>query len=303
MKRHFYPSFSHGVPDRRKRRAQQKVKKTAQMVFLFVSIPVLFACIVFLLFFSKFFAIDRIDVLASGGIDSQDVRSILFKKMDEHRFLFAQNGNMFLFDTKSALDALNTSFAVDTLSLKRQFPSTLQVVISGRSFAAVWCTQGACYTLYTDGKISQQIDAIAMGIDMSKLPASFHSTSTPISQRKKKNDVHPIEIPVFVDERNDPLPQDQSSLVASSALTAVRDMVRLLTEKGIKVAYIRTHNASADTTAVTEEGWDILFTPFEDIPPQIENLQTVLDTKIKKDRKKLKYIDVRFQNHIYYTFR
>ncbi len=175
--------------------------------------------------------------------------------------------------------------------------------ISGKPFAALWCTIGVCYTLYTDGKISQQVDVVTMGVDISKLPVSFHTTSTLSVRQEKKTEKNPFEIPLFIDERNDPLPKDHSPLISPAALGVARDIVRQLSEKGIKIVNIKTHNQSADTTAITEEGWDILFTPFEDASSQIENLQTVLDTKIKNNRKKLRYIDVRFQNHIYYTFR
>lgn len=302
MRRHFYPSLSQNIPDRRKRRTRQKVKKIVHFTFLFVSIPVFFACAVFLFFFSKFFAIERIDVVAQGDISPQDVRSVLFKKMDEQRFLFGRNGNIFLFDKESALDALETSFAVDTVFIQRVFPATIQVTISGKAFAGIWCTQGNCYALTMDGKISRQVDAASLGVDTSKFPESFYTSSTISLQRTKKIDAQPLSLPLFIDEKNNLPPQDQSPLISSLALGSIREMVGSLLEKKIPIVYIKTHYQSADTTAITEEGWSILFTPFEEIRPQVENLQTILDTKIKKNRKKLKYIDVRFQNHIYYTF-
>ena len=303
MRRYLTQSLSHSTPDRRKRKTHRKIKKVAQDAFLIVSIPTLFFCVMFLLFFSKFFAIERIDVLASGGIDPEHVRSILFEEMDTRRFLLAQNGNIFLFDTVSALNAIRASFAVDVLSLRKVFPATLQVTISGKSFAGIWCTQGICYKLFTDGRVSQQVDIVAMGIDPSELPDSFHTTTTFVFQKKKGNTPRGLDMPLFIDEKNNPLPNDQSPLISSSALASTGDMVKLLAEKGISAIFIKTYTQSADMTAVTDEGWSILFTPFEDIPSQSQNLQTVLNTKIKKDRKKLRYIDVRFQNHIYYTFR
>ncbi|MBI2644746.1 hypothetical protein HYW94_01030 [Candidatus Uhrbacteria bacterium] len=289
--------------DRRSRRARKRTKKFVKFFVLCIGIPVFVASAVFFFFFSRFFAIDRIDVSASGGIDPQDVRSVLFKKMDERKFVLASNGNIFLFDIESALEALKNSFAVDEISITRRFPITVEVVISGKPFSAFWCTQGACYALFADGSVSRQVDVIAMGADISKLPALFHSTSTSQFERKKQPAAPALEIPLLVDEKNDPIPQDHSPRISSAALAVVRDMARQLSEKKIGISHIRTHSTSADTTAVTREGWDILFTPFEDARGQIENLTTVLDTKIKSDRKRLKYVDVRFQNHIYYTFR
>jgi hypothetical protein len=294
---------SYSVPDRRRRKARQKIKKIFHIFLLCIGIPAVIAVGAYILFFSKFFAIERIDVSASGGIHPQDVRSVLFKNMDERRFFFIRNGNIFLFDKESALKDLRNFFAVDTVEIQKKFPSSLAVAISGKPFAALWCTSGFCYALYTDGTVSKQVDAIAMGVDFSKLPASFHGTSTGALLRAKKQRTRQLEIPLFIDEKNEAISQENTSLISPSALTIARDMFQRLTEKKIPIAYIRTHTQSADTTAVTQEGWDILFTPFEPADAQVENLQTVLFEKIKDKRKNLKYIDVRFQNHIYYTFR
>jgi len=304
MNMRFFHYRPHGVPDRRKRKAQQRVKKIIRFFLFCGGIPILAGGIAYIFFFSKFFTIERIDVSASGGIESQDVRSVLFKKMDERRFLFIRNENIFLFDNHAALEDLKNFFAVDSVSIQRNFPTTLSVTISGKPFAALWCTNGSCYALYTDGTVSKQVDAVAMGADISLLPVSFHGINTArIPEQEKKKHDSPFEIPLFVDEKNEALPAENTPLIASSALTITRDMIQQLTEKKIAIAYIRTHAKSADTTAVTKEGWDILFTPFERASPQVENLQTILDTKIKDKRKNLKYVDVRFQNHIYYTFR
>lgn len=283
---------------------RQKFRKAFRILGICIGIPALVLTATFFFLFSRFFAIERIDVSASGGIDPADVRSVLFKMMDEPRFLIGENGNIFLFDTKEALDALHEFFAVDEVSLRRAFPDALQITISGKPFAGLWCTLGACYSLSTDGTVSRQVDAAALGVDMSQLPEFFYGTSTPLGLRQKKKDAQrPIEIPIFVDDKNDPISQDSTPLISSAALATARDMVKQLIERSIGVAYIKTHSRSADMTAVTKEGWDILFTPFEEASGQIQNLETVLNTKIKKKRKRLRYIDVRFQNHIYYTFK
>jgi hypothetical protein len=51
--------------------------------------------------------------------------------------------------------------------------------------------------------------------------------------------------------------------------------------------------------AVTENGYDILFDPSQDVQNQVTHLETVLREQIS-DPSVLQYIDVRFDDHVYY---
>jgi hypothetical protein len=54
---------------------------------------------------------------------------------------------------------------------------------------------------------------------------------------------------------------------------------------------------------VTSEGWAIYLNAADDLHTQLSHAQTILKTKIGGDRKNLEYIDVRFDEKIFFKLR
>lgn len=286
------PSFTR----RRTRKSRPQTLSVVKGILPWIAVSALAGSGVYALFFSTFFVIDRIDVSVQGSVDSTDVRAALFEVMDTPTFGAFSQKNFFLFREASARHHLEDRFAVQSLAIRKSFPNRLQVTLEGSPFRAVWVSGTTAWDLTARGRIKTVIDPYVIRGFPSSLLAS---TSTLVRPLSTSTAAIP-DLPIIVDETsNQPTPE--AEVLDGRSLSFILSLSRLLSENRIRVLYFKTHSGSYDVRAVTKQGWEIVTTNRESADVQVSHLMTVLDEQIKKDRKKLKLIDVRFEQRIYYT--
>lgn len=250
------------------------------------------------LFFSTFFVIDRIDVSVRGSLDSSDVRAVLFEVMDTPVFGVLSRKNFFLFREASARHHLEDRFAVQSLTIRKSFPNRLSVKLAGSPFRAVWVSGATVWDLTARGRIKTVIDPyVIRGFP----PSLLASTSTLARPLVTSTSAIP-DLPIIVDETAYQ-PAPETEVLDGRSLSFILSLSRLLAENRIRVLYFKTHSGSYDVRAVTKQGWEIVTTNREPADVQVSHLMAVLDEQIKKDRKKLNMVDVRFEQRIYYRLK
>ena len=93
---------------------------------------------------------------------------------------------------------------------------------------------------------------------------------------------------------------DGAQIIDQKKVAFIAQLPALLTAIGITPLYFKTTQTSVDVSVVTMEGWEVMFNSFGDPAQQVKNLDVVMSEKIKADRKSLKYVDVRFDNRIFF---
>lgn len=253
---------------------------------------------VYALFFSTFFVIDRIDVSVQGSLDPTDVRAALFELMDQPRFLFLSQKNFFLFREASARHHLEDRFSVQSLTIRKTFPNRLSVTLEGSPFRAVWVSGTTAWDLTARGRIQNGIDPYMIRGYPNALLAPTSTLPRPVSASSAAIP----DMPIIVDEAARP-PVSGSEVLDAPSLSFILSLSRLLSENRIRVLYFKTHSGSYDVRAVTKQGWEIVTTNRESADTQVAHLMTVLNDQIKKNRKKIKMVDVRFEQRIYYRLK
>jgi len=199
-----------------------------------------------------------------------------------------------------------SEYALDMLVIEKQYPRTLSIEIKGTPFAVAWLGEGdQWYHLDAKGHAARAVDSKLLAPVAAKLPTTDRFDVLVGDKKgkseKKESEKGQIEgvMPLIMDT--------ERKLVAVNDVVATQAKVSftvLLPEKlkgiGVTPLYYKTTRSSADIRAVTTEGWEILFNPQAEIDDQVRYLDIVLREKVKTDRPKLQYVDVRFENRIYF---
>ncbi|MDO8489822.1 MAG: hypothetical protein Q7S47_00225 [bacterium] len=298
---------------RRRKRQGGVVLRRFSTVAVGIAVPLILCAILSFFFFSKTFALDYIDVSMQGSVDPSRIRSLLFQQMDARRNGVFSQKNIFVFDEKFAERSIRDAFVVDTFSLKKIFPNKLRVTLAAKPFRALWYTAGALYDVTTRGTIAGVVDPsrpsfFPKGILASSVMPQSVASSTPVvavtplraSTHSKESENE--QVPIIVDEKNEPIQQD-APVLTDEELTYLLNLSRAVREQGVHYDYFLTSKKGVTVQVVTNEGWRILTSNRENPFSQMEMVSKVVREKVAGDRKKLKYIDVRFGNRVYYAFK
>lgn len=274
---------------------------------------------VYLLLFSPQFVIDFVDVKNDEGVDATGVRSLVFQQMEGRRALVLPQRNLLFFNEESARKTIWDTYALDKLVIEKHFPRTLVITITGTPFAVAWLGQGdKWYHLDAKGRMAREVDPkllspVAARLAVSDAFASLLDKPSDIKgvklvkgaplERSKESKSDTVKngasIPLVMDIDRGPV-TDGEQVIDQKKASCISRAPAVLSGIGLTPLYFKTTRSNVDVIAVTTEGWEVLLNSYGDLDEQVKNLDIVLRTKVKDDRKKLKYVDVRFDNRIFF---
>ncbi|MBI4272238.1 hypothetical protein HY621_00080 [Candidatus Uhrbacteria bacterium] len=241
---------------------------------------------------------EYIDV-QSTTIDPTFVRTLLYRYMDENIRVFDQHN--ILFFTPAAFRAYLSQYAViDTFSLEKKYPNSLRISLSGSPFHVMGYLEGHFYELTPTGTIAREVDATTLP----QYPTLINNALAgeriiiPKSSLAKMD----LSFPVII------LPPMEQIFVNTHVIDArilnhIETTKRLLRDEKYAILFFRPDPSALQYRAYTHEGWYVIFSTASDATQQTKNLNTLLRTTIKKKRKSLEYVDVRFENKLFYTLK
>jgi len=236
---------------------------------------------IYFLFYSPYFWIQRIEFSGLEKISEAEIRDIINSQTASRRFLIFQQKNIFLFDEKFALKNINQKYALESIKFDKKLPETLRIEIKEEMPALIWRSGEKYYDMNRGGLIIREL-----------LPGEITQLSTKPSEAK---------IPVVYDESNEAI--NIKDVVLSDTLIQFGiDLYEGLPEKtGIRVLNFKVANRKdAEIKALTNEGWEIYFSSDQNLTLQTEKLYLFLKDKKEDQRKALGYIDLRFEDRVYY---
>ena len=271
--------------------------------------------LVYYFFFSGAYRITDIQISGRQNISEYAIRRVIDEQLARRRFLIFPEGNLFWFQKSEAEKDIRASYVLDGLKIEKKFPHTLNVEIQEKVSTLVWVTkQGDAESYY-------YLDL--HGVVLGEIPKDEVEQ---LFLKDKKADDASGESVVEVKDLTARTPSEASSAGEGGALFPVIhdvsgssahvhdqvldekvtqfivDLSLRLPEKlpNIGVKYFTTlEPMSSRVQVVTEEGWEIYFEAENGLDAQLNNLALILEQKIK-DTKKLQYIDLRFDERIYY---
>ncbi len=304
------PFMSHSFfyNDRLTRKRQERlsgVYKKGLAIGVYGIVPLVgFGLLVYILFFSSFFSIERIDLVTGEGVDQSRVRSQLFEYMDSHKTFLWGHSNLFFFDKKMATNALSLYYVIDSISISKKMPRTLTVHFEGHPFRAYSIREGIVYELQSNGMLGKNIDPFSI----EAFPQALRNI---LLQSPEQN--HHLFVkgkkryPLFLIENiknsaTTPQPSP-SQILDTMTLSSLDSFFSDLFELKFFASHAIVQEKEEGVAIILLEGWEVLIDPQGDRALQMKNLSEVLSQKIKHDRKRLKKIDLRFGNKVYYSFK
>ncbi|MDP2630339.1 MAG: hypothetical protein Q8P56_02930, partial [Candidatus Uhrbacteria bacterium] len=250
--------------------------------------------IVYLLFISPVCTIEFVNVKAPEGIDPTAVRSVVFDQMHAPRYRFFSQKNIFLLSERELEANLKNQFLVDSFTLKRKPPHTVEIVFSGKPFRMLWVSGQSVYDVSSEGILARVVDPLSPIAS-----AALSRRDGPSRMNDKKKVKERTDIPIVVYDGSEPAVVGVS-VISPEMLVFVLDAWRLFDQSGIHPAYSTLEKNNPTIRFVTTEGWSVLLSAIGDPGAQLNHVRQVLDRSFKTKRVGLQYIDARFENRVYY---
>lgn len=262
------------------------------------AIPTILTAIIYTLFFSQVFAIQTITIHAQQGLNVEQLRSELYRQLDERVYGIFPQRSIFLFQQDQARKAASDALLVGSFSLKKKFPHSIEITVDGKEFQLLWYSKGSVHKVGGEGTIIGDAgQATIASLPLGLLRKQFGQDILAVAPNVQKTPSHP---PLIVDFR-----QQESSQGVQVIAKKDLEPLLLITEKarkaGIDVAYVLYSREEPSITLIVRDGWEVRMTLDATTERQLGMVSTLLANTIKKDRSKLNYIDVRFDNRAYYT--
>ncbi|MDQ3244900.1 MAG: hypothetical protein M3P22_00935 [bacterium] len=267
---------------------QEKKKKSKRKLFIFLSIFIVF--IIGLIFLAnwKEINIDNVNVTGNKIIESKEIEDIIHKNLSGKYLWLIPKTNGLLYPEDKILDELHNKYKrINTLEIDTNDFKTLDVTLTENIASYTWCgdtqvvdaTEESCYFIDKDGYVFDKAPNFSGDVYY-----RFYG------EIKKQND-SPIGFyfmpKIFNNLINFKQVLDNIKLETSSIFVKGKD-----TEISLK----KNNNAK------------IIFKTNDDLIQIGQNIQSSvltdpLKSRIEKEYDSLLYIDLRFDNKVYYKFK
>lgn len=246
-----------------------KIKLWRKKIVLFFLLATIFGWIWFL-FYSPYFKIEKIEILGLEKIDKNEIKAIVDWQISRPRFLIFRQENLFLFNKEDLSKNIKTKYIFDNLTIEKNSPNSLIIRLKEKASKIIWIANNKNYNVDLEG-------------------TAVSETSTSNSE---------IALPIVYDESNKEVVIGEK-LLGKEQVQAVCELSEKISQiANVEIVFYKI-TTEKELRAVTKEGWYILFNG-KDVESQLLKLNLILKEKIKDQRKNLEYIDLRFEDRVYY---
>jgi cell division septal protein FtsQ len=238
--------------------------------FIFLIFVCLFACLIYVIFFYPYFFIKNIEISGLEKIGEGEIRKEIEDQMAESRFMIFKQENIFILDKNELLNRINSKYNLVSLNVDRELPNILRVGVEEKQPVLIWKTKELFYEVDGLGSIIRET-----------LPTDLNS-----------------ELPVIYDENNAET-TIRASVLSAKMIQFIINLKKMIDDRSdIKIAHF---NALKNELKVkTQAGWEIYLSMNNDLEKQAEKLFLFLKNKKIEAGNNLNYIDLRFEDRIYY---
>ncbi len=221
------------------------------------------------LFTGSIFQVTEIQIVGASTLAPADILPIVEREIVS-KIAFLSSRSIFLINRARISDKLILTFPqLNSVKVKRSFPRSVVVFVVERKAVASWCrNDGECFLIDRGGVIFEKAPDDAQLVIIKGGDGAVSLSGRPISSSEME----------FI-------------IKASRGL------------KGI-VHPVTFNVNNPDVFVRTTEGWEVRFTLTKSPRIQTEKLILVLENTIPEEKRaKLDYVDVRFQDRVYFKYR
>lgn len=263
--------------------AAQEVGHSARVwKTLYFFLWIAFGCVCFYsLFFSEKLMVRDIRIEGNDRLSNDSLRDAVQESISGKYFEVWPKNNLLLIRSGWLQDSLREDMKlIRSIDVQKVFPSTLSVSIQERKTVFVWCSGNGCWYVDEDGY------AYDMANDLDHQSESWILRVTDMS-----GEAVDVSVPVVKSE-------------FSHFAMAARDALSERCGIAIRPEVTTPSRLSDELRFATEEGWEAYIDTTLPIEKSCSMMKLLFAKEISsEDRKRLRYIDLRAENRIYYTFK
>jgi hypothetical protein len=226
--------------------------------------------IIWFLFFSPVFKINKIVVSGVGENTAKEIEAIAWDKAQNK--IFGKN-NLLLFSKNELKEALNEKYFLHELKIKKQLWHTLKIDLIEEQQAAVWLEDNKYYYLGSEGDVINEVDPL--NINRLAFPIIENLTGVKIDGRQAKIDKPTVDfvLGLFNEFKDQKHSFDIEKFIVDSEIDTVKMQVLA--------------------------GPKIYFNIKEPVTDQAQRLDLIIKEKLKDTFMAKEYINLKFGNNIY----
>ena len=274
MKRKFFRLKKYNNPYLSQRAVDPLKKKNRKRILVFFILAAILAGLVYLIIYSPLLKIKKIVISGTEEFDLiNDIQIIATRETTGYDLGIWPRNNILLLNKEMFKAVIDSQVVLDELAVQKRFLHTLEIYAKEKVPQLLW-KEGEEY-FYID-KSGTLMAAVAFEDIKYDLPLINRGTTTQVVLTKKI--IEPSNIDFI-----------QQVLAKVSEINSAWQISRLvaLTVDNSEIFFY------------TNEGWYFILKVNNDITKSIYNLKELLAQKIE-DRSKLKYVDLRIEDRIYY---
>jgi cell division septal protein FtsQ len=230
--------------------------------------------IIWFIFISQIWAIKKISTSGIDQMSDADVRDLISQQMHSRNFVILPQSNLLFFSEKKFQDTLQKKYHFQKITVKKGWPSSLEINIISKPLICVWNEGDRYYYADSDGYAVQEIN-----------PLDLKDNKYPLITNQSSLLMYGNRISV-----------DPSYINFSANLNQKMAQLSL----GITIDRFVVNNDINTIKLVCANGPEIIFSIQDSLDKQLANLAILKNQRLKDSFEKQKTINLSFGDKIYY---
>ncbi len=273
--RHYvYNKKEYNNPFFKKTRTKKSIpsKYSWRIKLAIIEVLILFLGLFWFFFFSPVFEITKININGYTRIQQKDILDLVNNQMSS--YLNFQK-NIFLFKNQTLINNLNDKYCLEKITVKKDFPATVNVIIQETRTSVVWYENENYYYVDSDGNVIEKVE-----------PLEITQKNFPIIDNQSLN---------YIVEKD----VNQANV---NQLKYVIELFESLNKNNynFEIEKFLIDNEFNTVKLLIRQGPIVKFSSQEPLEGQIAKLDILINQTLKDDYIKLKKIDLRYGELIFY---
>jgi len=239
-------------------------------MFLFVLI-VLFILIIWLTGWANFLQIKNIEIRGSSLIPASAIENITRERLNKKRLFFIPEAGLIIYNTKALSSDIKAIYPLDKIKIVKRLPGTLIIEITEKTPVAVWFEADNFYEIDKDGWILSTTEG-----DSKDMPIIYNNGLPAVDGKKIK---------------------DKEKIIDFATRLSPIIKAKL---PNLEIKEIACDNEVNSLKIALAKGPLLYFSIVDSPELQMDRLSLLLHSEIKDRFEKIRYIDLRFGDRVYY---
>ncbi len=229
------------------------------------------AIVAWLLLWSNVFIIKKVEVRGTILIPPAAIELLASERLESRRAWIFPESRLLVFNSQDFKQDIAERYSFEGIDIVKRLPSTLVIKVTERPAVAVWFEADTYYQIDTQGTILSISDGTVEG-----LPTIYNNG-----------------LPKIVDK----IVSDSSDAITFARDLSVQFPLRF---PSLTIKQIIIDNDEATLKLLPSKGAMVYFSTKDSLGVQIDRLEILLASELKDRFAKLKYIDLRYGDRVYY---